>query len=158
MGFCAAQRRMGPLPWCRARQINATPPDAVQAVTRRGIGKHDPKGMLWFWLLVFLCGRGFVSFFFHPVGAAFPPCRGFVSGVFIISGSPPPFYHPASGFIGVPPKKSGYGIRTGAPFGLCLPIPRRLTHAPKTDFLLSAQMTDRTRMSLVRVRKKPAIF
>ena len=50
-------------------------------------------------------------FLFLSVGAAFPPCRGFVS--FFLPSSlavlPPPFYHPASGFIGAPPEVR-YGI------------------------------------------------
>ena len=136
MGFCAAQRRMGPLPWCRARQINATPPDAVQVVTRRGIGKHDPKGMLWFWLLVFLCTRPglcFFCLFLSPVGAAFPPCRGFVSGFFAfilsLAAHLPPFTTQRRASAESPPRKSGYGLRTGAPFGSRLPIPRRVTQA-----------------------------
>ena len=41
------------------------------------------KGCFWFWLLVFLCTRpGLCFFFFQPVGAAFPFCRGFVSFFF----------------------------------------------------------------------------
>ena len=56
-------------------------------------------------------------------------CFGLFCLCLILSGSPPPFYHPASGFSGVPPRKSGYGLRTGAPFGSRLPIPRRVTQA-----------------------------
>ena len=68
-----------------------------------------------------LCTRpGLCFFFFHPVGAAFPPCRGFVSVLFafILSGSPPPFYHPASGFIGVPPGSQATGFEP-VPFRVC---------------------------------------
>ena len=57
-------------------------------------------------------GRGFVSFSFtqlglrfHPVGASF---RFFLP--FSLAVLPPPFYHPASGFIGVPPGSQDMGF------------------------------------------------
>ena len=73
-------------------------------------------------------GRGFVSFSFTQLGLRSTLSgRRFILFAFISAVLPPSFYHPASGFNGVPPEEVRYGIRTHAPFGSCLPIQRQLT-------------------------------
>ena len=70
---------------------------------------------------LFMYPAGALFLFFHPVGAAFPPCRGFVSFFlpFSLAVLPPPFYHPAIGLHRSPPPEVRYGIRTGPLSGLC---------------------------------------
>ena len=114
-------------------------PNKCNNTPRRGASRHTA----WDWqawperdVLVtgLLCTRpGLCFLFLSPSWGCVSTLSGLRLGfffAFILSGSPPPFYHPASGFIGVPPRKSGYGIRTGAPFGLCLPIQRHVTTRP----------------------------
>ena len=88
--------------------------------------RHSSKGMLWFWLLVFLCTRpGLCFFFFHPVGAAFPPCRGFVSVLFafLLSGLTSPLLPPSIGLHRSPPPEVRLRDSNRSPFGFVLTNP-----------------------------------
>ena len=121
--------------WCRRVEGAATQRAAPRlnmrcsTATQRQLAldwlAQNPKGMLWFWLLVFLCtwpGLCFFSFTqlglrFHPVGASF---RFFLPSSLAVH--LPPFTTQRSGFIAVPPGSQIWDSNR-SPFGFVLTNP-----------------------------------
>ena len=91
-----------------------------------------------FWLLVFYVpGRGFVSCFFHPVGAAFPPCRGFVSGCFAfilsLAAHLPPFTTQRRASAESPPPEVRIWASNRRPFRVTLANPTPCDASPPSS-------------------------
>ena len=108
------------------------------SVNWRWIGQHKTrKGCFGsgYWSF-YVPGRGFVSFLSHSWGCV-STLSGLRFGFFclylILSGSPPPFYHPASGFSGVPPPEVRIWASNRRPFRVTLANPTPCDASPPSS-------------------------